>query len=45
LRPAPEFLDWLREVGIYREGQPVHLEASARRQLIRGFASSLEGIS
>ena len=45
LRPAPEFLDWLREMGIYREGQPVHLEASARRQLIRGFASSLEGIS
>ena len=45
LRPAPEFLDWLREMGIYREGQPVRLEASAKRQLVCGFASSLEGIS
>jgi ethanolamine ammonia-lyase large subunit len=44
LRPAPEFLAWLREKGIFRDGQPVQLDASARRQLVRGFESSLEGI-
>ncbi len=43
LRPAPEFLDWLREMGIYRDGQPVQLDASVRRRLMRGFESSLEG--
>ena len=45
LRPAPEFLDWLGERGIYRDGQPAQLDASARRQLLRGFESSLEGIA
>jgi ethanolamine ammonia-lyase large subunit len=45
LRPAPEFLVWLLEKGIYRDGQPVQLDASARRQLACGLESSLEGIS
>jgi ethanolamine ammonia-lyase large subunit len=45
LRPAPEFLDWLGEKGIYRDGQPVQLDASARRQLLGGLESSLEGIA
>jgi len=45
LRPAPEFLEWLRETGIYRDGQPAQLDGSARRQLLRGFESSLEGIA
>jgi ethanolamine ammonia-lyase large subunit len=45
LQPAPEFLDWLCEKGIYRDGQPVQLDASTRRQLVRGFESSLEGIA
>jgi len=45
LRPAPEFLAWLLEKGIYRDGQPVHLDTAARRQLARGLESSLEGIS
>jgi len=45
LRPAPEFLEWLGEKGIYRNGQPAQLDASARRQLLRGFESSLEGIT
>ena len=44
LRPAPEFVEWLRETGIYRDGQPAQLDASARRQLMRGLESSLEGI-
>src|ERR1700685_4070629 len=44
LRPAPEFLEWLQGRGIYREGQPVHLELSAKRRLMHGLESSLEGI-
>jgi ethanolamine ammonia-lyase large subunit len=43
LRPAPEFLEWLREMGIYRNGQPVKLDASARRQLLGPLESSLDG--
>jgi len=45
LRPAPEFLEWLRDTGIYRDGQPAQLDGSARRQLLRGFESSVEGIA
>jgi len=45
LRPAPEFLTWLRETGIYRDGQPIQLDSSARLQLLRGFESSLQGIA
>jgi len=45
LRPAPEFLAWLENMGIYRSGEPASLDSSARRQLMRGLESSLEGIS
>lgn len=45
MRPAPEFAEWLRDTGIYRDGQPAQLDGSARRQLLRGFESSLEGIA
>ena len=45
LQPAPEFLEWLRDTGIYRDGQPAQLDGNARRQLLRGFESSLEGIA
>jgi ethanolamine ammonia-lyase large subunit len=41
LRPAPEFLAWLQKMGIYREGELVSLNASARRQLMDGLESSL----
>ncbi len=41
LRPAPEFLAWLQSMGIYRDAEPVNLEASARRQLLQGLESSL----
>jgi ethanolamine ammonia-lyase large subunit len=44
LRPAPEFFDWLKEAGIYRDNEPALLQASARRQLMRGLESSLEGL-
>jgi ethanolamine ammonia-lyase large subunit len=44
LRPAPEFLAWLESAGIYRDGEPVRLDALARRQLLKGLESSLEGM-
>src|SRR5271167_2024812 len=45
LRPAPEFLAWLEEAGIYRSGEPAMLEAPARRQLMHGLESSLQGMA
>jgi ethanolamine ammonia-lyase large subunit len=42
LRPAPEFLAWLQNMGIYRDVEPASLDTSARRQLMRGLESSLE---
>jgi ethanolamine ammonia-lyase large subunit len=44
LRPAPEFLSWLEQAGIYRDAEPVLLDASARRQLMSGLESSLKGL-
>ncbi len=41
LRPAPEFLGWLETRGIFRDGQPALLDASARRELMQGLESSL----
>jgi len=43
LRPAPEFLNWLQETGIYQGAEPVALDASTRRQLMRRLESSLTG--
>jgi ethanolamine ammonia-lyase large subunit len=44
LRPAPEFLAWLQQAGIYRGDEPALLDLPARRRLIEGFESSLGGI-
>jgi ethanolamine ammonia-lyase large subunit len=44
LRPAPEFLAWLQDMGIYRDAEPVALDGSARRQLMCGLESSLEKV-
>jgi ethanolamine ammonia-lyase large subunit len=44
LRPAPEFLAWLQETGIYRGTEPAALDPSRRRQLMRGLESSLEEV-
>jgi ethanolamine ammonia-lyase large subunit len=44
LQPAPEFLSWLEESGIYTGGEPGLLDAPARRQLMQGLESSLTGI-
>jgi ethanolamine ammonia-lyase large subunit len=45
LRPAPEFLTWLEERGIYRDGEPATFDASVRRLLMQGLQSSLEEIA
>lgn len=36
-RPAPEFLEWLERMGIYRDGQPAALEAGQRQKLLEGL--------
>jgi ethanolamine ammonia-lyase large subunit len=43
-RPAPEFLLWLTESGIYRNGEPAKFDEPVRRQLMKGLEWSLEGI-
>jgi len=42
-RPAPEFLVWLQNMGIYSDTEPVMLDASAKRQLMRGLETWIEG--
>jgi len=42
LHPAPEFLSWLQNMGIYLGTEPASLDSSARRRLMRGLESSLE---
>ena len=42
-RPAPEFLTWLEESGIYRRGELTKLDEPGRRQLLKGLEWSLEG--
>jgi ethanolamine ammonia-lyase large subunit len=42
LSPAPEFLAWLQNMGIYRGTEPASLDSSTRKQLMRGLESSLE---
>jgi ethanolamine ammonia-lyase large subunit len=44
-QPAPEFLKWLQEMGIYRDLEPAPLDAPARRQLMRGLELSVEKVS
>jgi ethanolamine ammonia-lyase large subunit len=44
LRPAPEFLTWLEESGIYHDGEPAKLNESAQRQLMKGLDWSVEDI-
>ena len=41
LRPAPEFLSWLQNKGIFRDEEPVMLEPFARRELMQGLETSL----
>ncbi|MBO0912522.1 MAG: ethanolamine ammonia-lyase subunit EutB [Acidobacteria bacterium] len=40
-RPAPEFLLWLEEMGIYRDGEPALVDGPRRRQLVEGLERSI----
>jgi len=42
--PAPEFLTWLTEAGIYRDGEPAKFDEPVRRQLMKGLEWSLMDI-
>jgi ethanolamine ammonia-lyase large subunit len=42
LRPAPEFLRWLQDTGIYQDVEPAVLDSTTRRQLMRGLELSIE---
>jgi ethanolamine ammonia-lyase large subunit len=41
-RPAPEFLAWLQEMGIYQGTEPRLLDAPSRKKLLRGLEISIE---
>ena len=41
LRPAPEFLAWLHELGLYKDGEPAKIEASAKKQLAAGLEKAM----
>jgi ethanolamine ammonia-lyase large subunit len=42
LRPAPEFLAWLHEMGLYKGGEPAQLDTGARKQLAAGLDKALQ---
>lgn len=44
LKPAPEFLQWLEEMQIYRDGQPAQLDSGLRRQLVSRLESAMEAV-
>jgi ethanolamine ammonia-lyase large subunit len=41
LKPAPEFLEWLEQTGIYKGGEPAKLEAGLRKQLAAGLEAAI----
>lgn len=42
LKPAPEFLAWLRRMGLYKDdGEPAMLDAGVRKQLAEGLDKAL----
>jgi ethanolamine ammonia-lyase large subunit len=42
LKPAPEFLAWLHEMGLYKDGEPARLEMNARKQLAAGLEKAIK---
>jgi ethanolamine ammonia-lyase large subunit len=44
LRPAPEFLTWLQNMGIYQGTEPASLDPYAKKQLMQGLEQSLESV-
>jgi ethanolamine ammonia-lyase large subunit len=45
LRPAPEFLSWLQEMGIYRDAEPALPDPAANRKLLKELETSLTSIA
>jgi ethanolamine ammonia-lyase large subunit len=41
LRPAPEFLAWLEQTGIYKDGEPARLDSGLRKQLVGGLEQAI----
>jgi ethanolamine ammonia-lyase large subunit len=41
LRPAPEFLEWLQQTGIYKGGEPAQLDAASRKELVGGLEAAI----
>ena len=41
LKPAPEFLEWLEAMKIYRDGTPAQLDSGVRKQLVSGLEKVL----
>ena len=37
LRPAPEFLEWLQQMGIFKANEPAQIDSTARKQLAAGL--------
>lgn len=42
LQPAPEFLTWLHDMGLYKGGEPAAIEANARKQLAAGLEKAMK---
>jgi ethanolamine ammonia-lyase large subunit len=42
LHPAPEFLAWLHEMGLYKGGEPAKIDASKRKQLAAGLGNAMK---
>jgi ethanolamine ammonia-lyase large subunit len=42
LRPAPEFMAWLHEMGLYKEGEPARIEANKRKQLTAALEKAMK---
>ncbi|HEY0702006.1 MAG TPA: ethanolamine ammonia-lyase subunit EutB [Candidatus Acidoferrales bacterium] len=45
LRPAPEFLAWLESSGMFRNGEPLTLDESMRRNLFRRLEPALREVT
>ncbi|HEY6270547.1 MAG TPA: ethanolamine ammonia-lyase subunit EutB [Terriglobales bacterium] len=43
LHPAPEFLAWLKETGIYQGEEPAQLDSGLRKQLAAHLESAIDG--
>jgi ethanolamine ammonia-lyase large subunit len=42
LRPAPEFLAWLQQMGIYKGEEPARLDSGFRKQLVSRLESAID---